>query len=712
MALRHIKGKMMAYLPAQQLSTPYEDYPGYFLKCFAQGTTTPLSMATDSTGGTLLAKAEVSSGGAVQLGFIKTAGNVIFQPYLNATYDAYLFPTSSEADVNDTSNAIKIADNVNLEGINADLDKSFATVALMVASADLTVGELVSTFGYFVQGDGGDNTYEVVASATGTDDGGSFIDLGGSGHQAKGLFTGGVVHVNQFGAVGDWDHAAQSGTDSTTAFQNAGLFAFSVLVGDVPYRLTSVLTFSFGVVFYAHSTPNSSQQGAQLVCDHAGGGILFDGNNSSMLQVGTGCGIKNIQIVKAGGQNGGTAIEFKGPDNDNLVGFVLLDNVLVNGAGAGAPGGEGLWAEGIVMDGTNQANGLKNAYWSNVGITGISTADKYVHLISVVQLNWESGYLRDASASFPSFGACGMTIESAGSSSSDFLFFTDVVVLGTWVLGEVTHIYASNCESTDFAFLDHAGGSSIISWTGGEITQGPNGILSDRSGLTATWALYVRTTTVNINETESILSFTSSSVSLAKGQAGYGINNDGASATVTLTLPELSSGFAYDYDIANVEAQTLIVDTTATDSFYNTSLITDIRIPENGRVRFFNIAESNSQFWSWEVLSGNVTLTGFGSTVFNGVSSHIVSSRTLTGGFENRPVDGPVWRFDPGGLTRNIGTNNAVYPDGYVLTIHNSDQAASSNLVFEPLGLNLTIGPKLTKQVLYDKPNDEWSQIT
>ena len=205
MALRHIKGKMMAYLPAQQLSTPYEDYPGYFLKCFTQGTTTPLPMATDSTGGTLLAKAEVSSGGAVQLGFIKTAGNVIFQPYLNAAYDAWLFPTASEADVNDTSNAIKIADNVDLQASEKELsslfNKVFDTVALMVSDTGLSVGESVKTLGYLEKGDGGNNQYDIVAAATGTDDGGSFLDL--SAHQARALFNSDSYRPDQWGATGD-----------------------------------------------------------------------------------------------------------------------------------------------------------------------------------------------------------------------------------------------------------------------------------------------------------------------------------------------------------------------------------------------------------------------------------------------------------------------------------------------------------------------------
>lgn len=65
----------------------------------------------------------------------------------------------------------------------------FDSVADMQAATWLTIGQKVRTLGYYTPGDGGGNDYEIVASATGTDDGGSFIDLSGSGLQAKGLFN-------------------------------------------------------------------------------------------------------------------------------------------------------------------------------------------------------------------------------------------------------------------------------------------------------------------------------------------------------------------------------------------------------------------------------------------------------------------------------------------------------------------------------------------
>ena len=102
----------MSLAPISQISNPFEDYPGYFLKGYEQGTVNPLVMSIDNTGITTVAKAEISSGGVAPIGFIKTAGNVIFIPYFDEAYDLWLFPTAAEADANDTSNAVLVADNM------------------------------------------------------------------------------------------------------------------------------------------------------------------------------------------------------------------------------------------------------------------------------------------------------------------------------------------------------------------------------------------------------------------------------------------------------------------------------------------------------------------------------------------------------------------------------------------------------------------------
>lgn len=208
----------MALAPISQVSTPFEDYPGYFIKGYTQGTTTPIIMATDGTGATTVAKAEISSGGTVPIGFIKTAGDVIFIPYFSEAYDLYLFPTAAEADANDTSNAVQVADNMAFlvdfaNQVGAKI--TFSTVADMVADTGLSLGNNVEFQGYTTVKDGGNNSGTVVAAGTGVANGGSYIDLPNTtpALQFQASFPGGKVTGPQFGMT--------PGVDSTTQYNNA-----------------------------------------------------------------------------------------------------------------------------------------------------------------------------------------------------------------------------------------------------------------------------------------------------------------------------------------------------------------------------------------------------------------------------------------------------------------------------------------------------------
>ncbi len=96
----------MAFTPIAY-TIPQYDQVNYWLKAYEPGTTTPKSIATDSTGGTTAARIEIDSSG-----FPITAGSARFIPFIDGTYDLWAFPTSAEADANDTTNAIQFADNI------------------------------------------------------------------------------------------------------------------------------------------------------------------------------------------------------------------------------------------------------------------------------------------------------------------------------------------------------------------------------------------------------------------------------------------------------------------------------------------------------------------------------------------------------------------------------------------------------------------------
>jgi hypothetical protein len=109
-----------------------------------------------------------------------------------------------------------------------------ASVADLKASP-ATLGTIIETRGYYSSDDGGANKYIVVPAATGTDDGGSYIDMD-SGLQAKGLFQSNVS-AEQFGAVGD------GVANDTLAFESLSLFSngrMIVLRGGATYLVDSV----------------------------------------------------------------------------------------------------------------------------------------------------------------------------------------------------------------------------------------------------------------------------------------------------------------------------------------------------------------------------------------------------------------------------------------------------------------------------------------
>tara|TARA_R110002051_G_scaffold325869_1_gene432674 strand:+ start:24114 stop:26735 length:2622 start_codon:yes stop_codon:yes gene_type:complete len=84
-----------------------------------------------------------------------------------------------------------------LEGI-----APYDSIASLTASTKISIGDIVETRGYYAPGDGGGNFYRIVAAATGTVDGGSYIDLTGIAGQAMGLFDDGTTCFEQFGANG------------------------------------------------------------------------------------------------------------------------------------------------------------------------------------------------------------------------------------------------------------------------------------------------------------------------------------------------------------------------------------------------------------------------------------------------------------------------------------------------------------------------------
>ena len=178
----------MSYAPIAAIIPQYDEQDGYYLKFYIPSTTTPISMATDSTGATLLARCQLDNDG-----FPTTDGTQLFIPFINQAYDAYLFPSAALADANDTTNAKRVAQNIL---INKGLAKSFSSVADMI-QAPLQDGDIAITSGFTQENIGGAK-YSVKSNYAGTLNNGA-IQLD-NGNVAV-LVHNGHVTIEQFGVT-------------------------------------------------------------------------------------------------------------------------------------------------------------------------------------------------------------------------------------------------------------------------------------------------------------------------------------------------------------------------------------------------------------------------------------------------------------------------------------------------------------------------------
>jgi len=199
---------VMADVPNPLFDTNGDPFSGAVLKAFLPGTTTSTSIAIDSAGGSPQTSITANAQGKWEV-----SGNEIL-PYIDRKHKWGIFANATDAAANTPfymgpfnnversleSTTSSIALDMSDEGI---VTREFLTVAAMIADVALKVGDKARTLGYLLSTDGGGNTYEIVAAATGTVDGGEFIDLTGITGQAKGLFPGGVANIKQFGSVGD-----------------------------------------------------------------------------------------------------------------------------------------------------------------------------------------------------------------------------------------------------------------------------------------------------------------------------------------------------------------------------------------------------------------------------------------------------------------------------------------------------------------------------
>lgn len=97
----------MALSSVAFIAPNYRDYFNWWLKAYIPGTTTPQTIYLDKDGVESAAKVQLNADG-----FFVSSGDALVIPYIENEYDLYLFPTAEDADNNDTSNAIRVADDI------------------------------------------------------------------------------------------------------------------------------------------------------------------------------------------------------------------------------------------------------------------------------------------------------------------------------------------------------------------------------------------------------------------------------------------------------------------------------------------------------------------------------------------------------------------------------------------------------------------------
>ncbi len=171
----------------------------------------------------------------------------------------------------------------------------FNTVGDMVASTSLQVGMVVETLGYHAAGDGGENTYTIVAAATGTHDGGAYINLSGISGQARAnLVPGHARSVLQWGARFD------DSTDDRAAIQatiDSSALPMTVMLPGRTGRIT-------GTIYLRRSRVKIVGLGVSATFIryvNAAGGIAFSGDTDTYNSLNTyaDCALEEFEVLSS-----------------------------------------------------------------------------------------------------------------------------------------------------------------------------------------------------------------------------------------------------------------------------------------------------------------------------------------------------------------------------------------------------------------------------
>lgn len=336
MSWRPVSGTVPQYSKNQGGSAASD----FFLKFFAAGTTTPILMSTDVTGGTQLAKARLNAEGYPRT---EASEDSIFIPHIEEDFKIGLFPTEADADAG--TNAVFLPDNVpqmaalsDVLDVIADLAdgtdlskgvalvgraiQTFESVAQMI-TAPLTNSQVVRTQSYSsgweatVLGPLGGADYQIVTKAehdtmraTSTVDG--FGDHTLNNGAVALLVYRSRIDVTQFGAVpdGSKDKGVFTGTANSPAIQAA----IDALADDTISPPIDTKIFGVGGTIYFPA-------GVYMIDQLS---VSYTGDNYNIIFEGDGPG---ATVIKTSNVTGGDIITVEGnpAGGDSMHGFFARD---------------------------------------------------------------------------------------------------------------------------------------------------------------------------------------------------------------------------------------------------------------------------------------------------------------------------------------------------------------------------------------------------
>lgn len=291
----------------------------------------------------------------------------------------------------DTSEMI-VGDGVS-EGGRQPTRKPLNSVAAMKATKNLRIGDYVSTISYIAGRNKGGANYTVVSGGTGTDDGGSFINLD-NGLQAK-LIPGSVIDVAQFGA----DNSAANTSDKIQAALDYGK---PVVISDT-YRATGLTVDTDNQNVYFHGgrliRPDAitAVDIIEVTADNCviydayinGAGETDPGGDISQSLAGIRLGGKNNKAVRClvfgvgklltsgdQGANNQVGVGYTGASNDPQEPNIFQDCVAHTNGNYGFNPRENVM---IIRGGTynNGTNGIGNRFCRNFHVDGTYIGGQY-----------------------------------------------------------------------------------------------------------------------------------------------------------------------------------------------------------------------------------------------------------------------------------------------------------------------------------------------